>query len=82
MIVKKPASFIFTSHARQRAKERNITAELFEQVILKPDSLRKQRRGARGGFVYLFVKKLPRGELHIVAEIHGKVCYFITGYWP
>ena len=52
----------------------------FIAAISKPGKKRRQRRGEHGGIVYLFSKKLNRGELHIAAEIFKNDCFFITGY--
>jgi hypothetical protein len=76
-----PRNFIFTSHSQKRARERRITKDQFEQAVAQADTRRKQYRGALGGIVYLFSKKIGGRTLTVVAELHKENCYFVTGYW-
>ncbi|MGI8605227.1 MAG: DUF4258 domain-containing protein [Verrucomicrobiales bacterium] len=76
-----PTKFHFTSHARRRSGERDITQALFIEVVTNHEKRKQQYRGTRGGFVYLFSKKIDERELHIAAEVRKDDCFFVTGFW-
>lgn len=76
-----PTKFHFTTHARRRSDEREITETLFVEVVSGPERKRQQFRGTHGGFVYLFSKRIGERELHIAAETFKNECWFVTGYW-
>ena len=79
--MKPPTEFHFTSHSKKRAEEREITEDLFKEVVLNHEKKKQQYRGNHGGFVYLFSKKYGERELHIAAEVRKENCFFVTGYW-
>jgi hypothetical protein len=79
--LRSPRNFIFTSHSEKRAKERHITKDDFKEAVTQADTRKKQYRGAQGGIVYLFSKKIGQRTLNVVAELHKGNCYFVTGYW-
>ena len=76
-----PTNFYFTSHAKRRSDEREITQDLFMEVVTHPDKKKRQYRGTHGGFVYLFTKLIADKELRIAAEIYKNDCFFVTGFW-
>lgn len=76
-----PAKFHFTSHAKRRSRERDITEALFIEVVTNHERKIQQYRGTHGGFVYLFTKKSDERELHIAAEVRKDDCFFVTGFW-
>jgi Domain of unknown function (DUF4258) len=76
-----PTKFRFTTHARRRSGEREITESLFIEVVSSPERKKQQYRGTHGGFVYLFSKRIGEKELHIAAELIKHECFFVTGYW-
>jgi hypothetical protein len=76
-----PKRFHFTSHARRRSGEREITESLFIEVVTKYEKKKEQYRGSHGGFVYLFSKQIAGKELNVAAEIFREECYFVTGFW-
>ena len=76
-----PTTFHFSTHARRRSEEREITEVLFIEVVSRPDRKKQEYRGTHGGFVYLFSKRIGEKELHIAAELIKHECFFVTGYW-
>ena len=80
-VVPAPTKFHFTSHAKKRCFERAISESEITEVVTSPDTKKQQYRGNHGGFNYLFSKKYDSKTLHVVAEIHKRECYFVTGYW-
>lgn len=66
---------IFTIHAEERIKKRNITKEEVLEVIKFPDKiLRKYGK-------YYYQKKVQRGTMEIIAELTESNLNIITIYW-
>ncbi len=66
---------VFTSHAEQRMKARNIQKEKVLETLNKPDKTVK-RLGK-----HYFRKKFPKGVIEAVCEKTGGYFKVITVYW-
>jgi hypothetical protein len=76
-----PKKFHFSTHARIRGAERQITEAQFIEVVTTSNRRFKQFVGTHGGFVYRYEKSIHGMKLTIVAETFKDECFFITGFW-
>lgn len=73
--------FHTTKHEALRVSERDLSTENMKNVVRYPDSEQLLRRGNHGGMVKKFRKTVDGKTLVVVAEIKGKDCWLLTGFF-
>jgi len=67
--VQKPALFYDTKHALKRGRERGLPLKQMIETVTDHERLIQHRRGAHGGFVYEFGKRIDGRECTVIAAI-------------
>ena len=70
-----------TKHQALRVSERNLSLEDMKNVICYPDETDFLRKGTHQGRVSKFRKNVGCKTLVVVAEIKGKECWLLTGFF-
>ncbi len=70
-----------TKHQALRVSERDLSFEDMKNVVGYPDSSQFMRNGIHGGRVSKFRKTVDGRTLVVVAEINGKECWLLTGFF-
>ncbi len=70
------AIIVFTRHAVQRMRERNITRSQIVNALAKPDSAVLEN-----GNISLFKRRYGKKILGIVVEVFKQKFIVITAYW-
>ncbi|OGM93709.1 hypothetical protein A2935_01655 [Candidatus Wolfebacteria bacterium RIFCSPLOWO2_01_FULL_47_17b] len=70
------AMIVFTRHAVQRMRERNIARSQIVNALAKPDSATLEE-----GDVTLFRKRYGKKILGVVTEVFKQKFIVITAYW-
>ena len=70
-----------TKHQALRVSERALSFENMKNVVRYPDAEQALRRGFHGGMVKKFRKTVDAKTLVVVAEIKGKECWLLTGFF-
>ena len=70
-----------TKHQALRVSERELLFEDMKNVVRHPDAEQALRRGFHGGTVKKFRKTADSKTLVVVAEIKGKECWLLTGFF-
>jgi hypothetical protein len=73
--------FHHTKHQTLRISERELSSENLKNVVRYPDLEQFLRRGVHGGTVRKFRKTVDGKTLVVVAEIRGKDCWLLTGFF-
>jgi len=70
-----------TKHQALRVSERDLSLEDMKNVVGYPDGDEFLRKGLHGGRVCKFRKTVAGKTLVVVAEIKGKECWLLTGFF-
>ena len=70
-----------TKHQALRVSERDLSFENMKNVVCYPDESSFLRKGLHGGRISKFRKTVEGRTLVVVAEIKGKECWLLTGFF-
>lgn len=70
-----------TKHQALRVSERDLSLEDMKNVVNYPNETFALRLGIHGGRISKFRKTVDGKTLVVVAEIKGKECWLLTGYF-
>ena len=71
-----------SGHVPLLGNQRNYTGDQVQSCIESCELvIQTEGSGRSGGLIWKFSKSFEGRTLQIVAEVHKKTCYAITGYW-